>query len=155
MPLNKRSRITTHGVQRSPNRAMLRAVGFKDADFDKPIIGIANGYSTITPCNVGLDTLAKRAEGAARKAGAMPQLFGTITISDGISMGTEGMKFSLVSREVIADSIETVAQGQSMDGVLVLGGCDKNMPGAMIAIGRMNIPSIFCYGGTIKPGHYK
>ncbi|MGQ0750431.1 MAG: dihydroxy-acid dehydratase [Betaproteobacteria bacterium] len=155
MPLNRRSRITTQGVQRSPNRAMLRAVGFKDADFEKPIIGIANGYSTITPCNVGLDTLARRAEGAARKAGAMPQLFGTITISDGISMGTEGMKFSLVSREVIADSIETVAQGQSMDGVLVLGGCDKNMPGAMIAIGRMNIPSIFCYGGTIKPGHYK
>ena len=155
MPLNRRSRITTQGVQRSPNRAMLRAVGFKDTDFQKPIIGIANGYSTITPCNLGLDTLAKRAEGAARKAGAMPQLFGTITISDGISMGTEGMKFSLVSREVIADSIETVAQGQSMDGVLVLGGCDKNMPGAMIAIGRMNIPSIFCYGGTIKPGHYK
>jgi dihydroxy-acid dehydratase len=155
MPLNKRSRITTQGVQRSPNRAMLRAVGFRDADFGKPIVGIANGYSTITPCNLGLDTLAKRAEGAARKAGAMPQLFGTITISDGISMGTEGMKFSLVSREVIADSIETVAQGQSMDGVLVLGGCDKNMPGAMIAIGRMNIPSIFCYGGTIKPGHYK
>jgi len=155
MPLNKRSRITTQGVQRSPNRAMLRAVGFRDADFAKPIVGIANGYSTITPCNLGLDALAKRAEGAARKAGAMPQLFGTITISDGISMGTEGMKFSLVSREVIADSIETVAQGQSMDGVLVLGGCDKNMPGAMIAIGRMNIPSIFCYGGTIKPGHYK
>ena len=155
MPLNKRSRITTQGVQRSPNRAMLRAVGFRDTDFQKPIIGIANGYSTITPCNLGLDALAKRAEGAARKAGAMPQLFGTITISDGISMGTEGMKFSLVSREVIADSIETVAQGQSMDGVLVLGGCDKNMPGAMIAIGRMNIPSIFCYGGTIKPGHYK
>jgi dihydroxy-acid dehydratase len=155
MPLNKRSRITTQGVQRAPNRAMLRAVGFRDADFAKPIVGIANGYSTITPCNLGLDALAKRAEGAARKAGAMPQLFGTITISDGISMGTEGMKFSLVSREVIADSIETVAQGQSMDGVLVLGGCDKNMPGAMIAIGRMNIPSIFCYGGTIKPGHYK
>ncbi|HJQ62208.1 MAG TPA: dihydroxy-acid dehydratase [Burkholderiales bacterium] len=155
MPLNKRSRIVTQGVQRSPNRAMLRAVGFKDTDFEKPIIGIANGYSTITPCNVGLDGLAKRAESAARKAGAMPQLFGTITISDGISMGTEGMKFSLVSREVIADSIETVAQGQSMDGVLAIGGCDKNMPGAMIAIGRMNIPSIFVYGGTIKPGHYK
>ncbi|HEX6003081.1 MAG TPA: dihydroxy-acid dehydratase [Burkholderiales bacterium] len=155
MPLNKRSRIVTQGVQRSPNRAMLRAVGFKDADFEKPIIGIANGFSTITPCNLGLDALAKRAEGAARKAGAMPQLFGTITISDGISMGTEGMKYSLVSREVIADSIETVAQGQSLDGVLAIGGCDKNMPGAMIAIGRMNIPSIFVYGGTIKPGHYK
>jgi dihydroxy-acid dehydratase len=155
MPLNKRSRIVTQGVQRSPNRAMLRAVGFKDADFEKPIIGIANGFSTITPCNLGLDGLAKRVEGAARKAGAMPQLFGTITISDGISMGTEGMKYSLVSREVIADSIETVAQGQSLDGVLAIGGCDKNMPGAMIAIGRMNIPSIFVYGGTIKPGHYK
>jgi dihydroxy-acid dehydratase len=155
MPLNKRSQIVTQGVQRSPNRAMLRAVGFKDADFRKPIIGIANGFSTITPCNLGLDGLAKRTETAARKAGAMPQVFGTITISDGISMGTEGMKFSLVSREVIADSIETVAQGQSMDGVLVIGGCDKNMPGAMIAIGRMNIPSIFVYGGTIKPGHYK
>ena len=155
MPLNKRSQIVTQGVQRSPNRAMLRAVGFKNADFRKPIIGIANGFSTITPCNLGLDGLAKRTETAARKAGAMPQLFGTITISDGISMGTEGMKFSLVSREVIADSIETVAQGQSMDGVLVIGGCDKNMPGAMIAIGRMNIPSIFVYGGTIKPGHYK
>ncbi|HEX9806339.1 MAG TPA: dihydroxy-acid dehydratase [Alteraurantiacibacter sp.] len=155
MALNKRSQIVTQGVQRSPNRAMLRAVGFKDADFRKPIIGIANGFSTITPCNLGLDALAKRSETAARKAGAMPQVFGTITVSDGISMGTEGMKFSLVSREVIADSIETVAQGQSMDGVLVIGGCDKNMPGAMIAIGRMNIPSIFVYGGTIKPGHYK
>ena len=155
MPLNKRSRIVTQGVQRSPNRAMLRAVGFKDTDFAKPVIGIANGYSTITPCNLGLNELTRRAESAAKKAGAMPQTFGTITISDGISMGTEGMKFSLVSREVIADSIETVAQGQSMDGVLVIGGCDKNMPGAMIAIGRMNIPSIFVYGGTIKPGHYK
>jgi dihydroxy-acid dehydratase len=155
MPLNKRSRIVTQGVQRSPNRAMLRAVGFKDADFAKPIVGIANGFSTITPCNLGLDVLAKRADSAAKRAGAMPQLFGTITISDGISMGTEGMKFSLVSREVIADSIETVVQGQSMDGVLAIGGCDKNMPGAMIAIGRMNIPSIFVYGGTIKPGHYK
>ncbi len=155
MALNKRSRIVTQGVQRSPNRAMLRAVGFKDTDFAKPVIGIANGYSTITPCNLGLNDLTRRAESAAKKAGAMPQTFGTITISDGISMGTEGMKFSLVSREVIADSIETVAQGQSMDGVLVIGGCDKNMPGAMIAIGRMNIPSIFVYGGTIKPGHYK
>jgi dihydroxy-acid dehydratase len=155
MALNKRSRIVTQGVQRSPNRAMLRAVGFKDADFAKPVIGIANGYSTITPCNLGLNDLTRRAESAAKKAGAMPQTFGTITISDGISMGTEGMKFSLVSREVIADSIETVAQGQSMDGVLVIGGCDKNMPGAMIAMGRMNIPSIFVYGGTIKPGHYK
>ncbi len=153
--LNKRSQIITQGVQRSPNRAMLRAVGFKDADFKKPIIGIANGYSTITPCNLGLNDLTARAEAAAKKAGAMPQTFGTITVSDGISMGTEGMKFSLVSREVIADSIETAVQAQSMDGVVVIGGCDKNMPGALIAMGRMNIPSIFVYGGTIKPGHYK
>jgi dihydroxy-acid dehydratase len=155
MPLNKRSQLITQGVQRSPNRAMLRAVGFKDADFRKPIIGIANGYSTITPCNLGLGELTARAEAAAKRAGAMPQTFGTITVSDGISMGTEGMKFSLVSREVIADSIETAVQAQRMDGVMAVGGCDKNMPGAMIAIGRMNIPAIFVYGGTIKPGHYK
>jgi len=151
---NFRSKVVTQGVQRSPNRAMLRAVGFGDDDFTKPIVGIANGYSTITPCNMGLDDLAKRAEQAVKVAGGMPQIFGTITISDGISMGTEGMKYSLVSREVIADSIETVCNGQSMDGVLAIGGCDKNMPGAMIAIARMNIPAIFVYGGTIKPGHY-
>ena len=155
MPLNKRSQLITEGVQRSPNRAMLRAVGFKDADFKKPIVGIANGYSTITPCNVGLNDLTARAEAAAKRAGAMPQTFGTITVSDGISMGTEGMKFSLVSREVIADSIETAVQAQRMDGVMAIGGCDKNMPGALIAIGRMNIPAIFVYGGTIKPGHYR
>jgi dihydroxy-acid dehydratase len=148
-----RSDATTAGVQRAPNRAMLRAVGFRDGDFGKPIIGIANGYSTITPCNAGLDVLARRAEAAARAAGAMPQLFGTITVSDGISMGTEGMRYSLVSREVIADSIETVCGAESMDGVIAVGGCDKNMPGAMIAIARMNIPAIFVYGGTIKPGH--
>ncbi|HEY9624227.1 MAG TPA: dihydroxy-acid dehydratase [Crinalium sp.] len=154
MPENFRSQVVTQGVQRSPNRAMLRAVGFTDQDFTKPIVGIANGYSTITPCNMGINDLAKRAEAGVRAANAMPQLFGTITISDGISMGTEGMKYSLVSREVIADSIETVCSGQSMDGVLAIGGCDKNMPGAMIAIARMNIPAIFVYGGTIKPGHY-
>jgi dihydroxy-acid dehydratase len=148
-----RSDATTAGVQRAPNRAMLRAVGFRDGDFGKPIIGIANGYSTITPCNAGLEVLARRAEAAARAAGAMPQLFGTITVSDGISMGTEGMRYSLVSREVIADSIETVCGAESMDGVIAVGGCDKNMPGAMIAIARMNIPAIFVYGGTIKPGH--
>ena len=147
-----RSDAVTQGIQRSPNRAMLRAVGFGDDDFGKPIIGIANGYSTITPCNVGLDALSRRAEDSARKAGGMPQLFGTITVSDGISMGTEGMKYSLVSREVIADAIETACNGQSMDGVLAVGGCDKNMPGAMLAMARMNIPSIFVYGGTIKPG---
>ena len=131
---------------------MLRAVGFGDEDFGKPIIGIANGYSTITPCNIGLDALSRRAEDSARNAGGMPQMFGTITVSDGISMGTEGMKYSLVSREVIADAIETACNGQSMDGVLAVGGCDKNMPGAMLAMARMNIPSIFVYGGTIKPG---
>ncbi|MEH2387053.1 MAG: dihydroxy-acid dehydratase [Nostoc sp.] len=154
MSENLRSQIVTQGVQRSPNRAMLRAVGFKDEDFNKAIVGIANAYSTITPCNMGINQLAQRAEVSIKTAGAMPQVFGTITISDGISMGTEGMKYSLVSREVIADSIETVCTGQSMDGVLAIGGCDKNMPGAMLAIARMNIPAIFVYGGTIKPGHY-
>ncbi len=147
-----RSDAITKGLQRSPNRAMLRAVGFGDEDFGKPIIGIANGYSTITPCNIGLNDLARRAEQAAHGAGAMPQMFGTITVSDGISMGTEGMKYSLVSREVIADSIETACNAQSMDGLLAIGGCDKNMPGAMLAMARMNIPAIFVYGGTIKPG---
>jgi dihydroxy-acid dehydratase len=151
---NTRSQIITQGVQRSPNRAMLRAVGFSDSDFTKPIVGLANAFSTITPCNMGLDGLADRAETGFRSAGAMPQRFGTITISDGISMGTEGMKYSLVSRDVIADSIETVCSGQSMDGVLAIGGCDKNIPGAMIAMARMNIPAIFVYGGTIKPGHH-
>jgi dihydroxy-acid dehydratase len=155
MGYNLRSRTITQGVQRSPNRAMLRAVGFGDADFEKPIVGIANGYSTITPCNIGLNTLAERAEAAVKAAGGMPQLFGTITVSDGISMGTEGMKYSLVSREVIADSIETACNAESMDGVVAIGGCDKNMPGALIAIARMNIPAIFIYGGTIKPGHLR
>jgi len=154
MPDNLRSHVVTQGAARTPNRAMLRAVGFGDQDFKKPIVGLANGYSTITPCNVGLNDLAQRAELGIRAGGAMPQMFGTITISDGISMGTEGMKYSLVSREVIADSIETVCNGQSLDGVLAIGGCDKNMPGAMIAIARLNIPAIFVYGGTIKPGHY-
>jgi dihydroxy-acid dehydratase len=151
---NLRSHVVTQGVQRSPNRAMLRAVGFKDEDFTKPIIGIASGHSTITPCNMGIEPLAKRAETGLRNAGGMPQTFGTITVSDGISMGTEGMKYSLVSREVIADAIETACSAQSMDGVLAIGGCDKNMPGAMLAMARMNIPAIFVYGGTIKPGHF-
>ncbi len=154
MPDKLRSSAITEGVQRAPNRAMLRAVGFGDGDFDKPIVGIANAHSTITPCNAGLDLLAQTAEAAVRDAGGMPQTFGTITVSDGISMGTEGMKYSLVSREVIADSIETACGAQSMDGVVAVGGCDKNMPGAMMAIARMNIPGIFVYGGTIKPGHY-
>ena len=152
---NQRSRAITQGAERTPNRAMLRAVGFSDNDFDKPIVGVANGFSTITPCNKGLNELALDAEHALKQAGAMPQMFGTITVSDGISMGTEGMKYSLVSREVIADSIETAVQAESMDGVIAIGGCDKNMPGAMIAIARMNVPAIFVYGGTIKPGHYK
>jgi dihydroxy-acid dehydratase len=149
---NRRSRVVTQGDQRAPNRAMLRAVGFGDDDFSKPVIGVADGQSTITPCNSGLGRLSDRAEEALRFGGGMPQRFGTITVSDGISMGTEGMKCSLVSREVIADSIETVCRGQSMDGVLAVGGCDKNMPGALIAIARLDIPSIFVYGGTIKPG---
>jgi dihydroxy-acid dehydratase len=151
---NYRSKTITGGVQRTPNRAMLRAVGFGDNDFSKPIVGVASAFSTITPCNIGLKDLADRAVDSLRNAGTMPQIFGTITVSDGISMGTEGMKYSLVSREVIADSIETVCNAQCMDGVLVVGGCDKNMPGALIAIARMNIPAIFVYGGTIKAGHY-
>ncbi len=148
-----RSKTITQGDERAPNRAMLRAVGFRDEDFAKPIVGVANAYSTITPCNASLDGLARRAHQALAEAGAMPQLFGTITVSDGISMGTEGMKYSLVSREVIADSIETVVNAQSLDGLLAVGGCDKNMPGALIAIARLDVPAIFVYGGTIKPGH--
>ncbi|MBB6050832.1 dihydroxy-acid dehydratase [Armatimonas rosea] len=153
--MNSRSRIITEGVQRAPNRSMLRAVGFGDGDFQKPIVGIASAHSTITPCNMGIRPLAERAEAAIREAGGMPQTFGTITVSDGISMGTEGMKYSLVSREVIADSIETAVMAQSMDAVLTIGGCDKNMPGAMIGIARMNVPAIFVYGGTIKAGKYR
>ncbi len=152
-PPNRRSRTITEGVQRVPNRAMLRAVGFGDADFDKPIVAVANGESDITPCNAGLGDLSRAVADALRESGAMPQTFGTITISDGISMGTEGMKCSLVSREVIADSIETVCRGQSMDGLVAVGGCDKNMPGALIAMARLDIPAVFVYGGTIKPGH--
>lgn len=148
-----RSSAITEGVQRSPNRAMLRAVGFQDDDFKKPIVGVASAHSTITPCNMGIAPLAVKAEAGIRAAGGMPQVFGTITVSDGISMGTEGMKYSLVSRDVIADSIETACNAQSMDGILAIGGCDKNMPGAMIAMARMNIPAVFVYGGTIKPGH--
>jgi dihydroxy-acid dehydratase len=149
-----RSRITTEGVERAGNRAMLRAVGFQDADFVKPIVGVANGQSSITPCNFGLGALAARAEAALREAGAMPQMFGTPTVSDAISMGTEGMKYSLVSREVIADAIETVVNAEHMDGLVAVGGCDKNMPGAVMGMARVDVPSIFVYGGTIKPGHY-
>ncbi|MGH8540994.1 MAG: dihydroxy-acid dehydratase [Stenotrophobium sp.] len=153
--LNRHSHTITAGVQRSPNRAMLRAVGFGDNDFEKPIVGIANGHSTMNPCNAGIQPLADRASAAIKAAGGMPQSFGFPTVTDGISMGTEGMKFSLVSREVIADAIETACSSQCMDGVLVVGGCDKNMPGAMIGMLRMNIPGIFVYAGTIKPGHWK
>jgi dihydroxy-acid dehydratase len=155
MALNRRSQLITQGVARSPNRAMLRAVGFGDHDFDKPIIGVANGHSNMNPCNAGIQPLVDRAMAALRENGAMPQVFGVPTITDGIGMGTEAMKYSLVSREVIADAIETSVNGQAMDGVLVCGGCDKNMPGGMIAMLRMNVPGIYVYAGTIKPGNWK
>ena len=155
MAYNRRSRLITHGVARSPNRAMLRAVGFGDGDFDKPIVGVANGHSTMNPCNAGIQPLVDRAMAALKQAGAMPQVFGVPTVTDGIGMGTEAMKYSLVSREVIADAIETSVNGQAMDGVLVIGGCDKNMPGGVMALARMNVPGIFVYAGTIKPGNWK
>jgi len=155
MALNRRSRLITQGVQRSPNRAMLRAVGFGDSDFEKPIVGVANGHSTMNPCNAGIQPLVERAMAALKQAGAMPQVFGFPTVTDGIGMGTEGMKYSLVSREVIADSIEVAVNGQCMDGVVTVGGCDKNMPGSMIAMARMNVPGIFVYAGTIRPGKWK
>jgi dihydroxy-acid dehydratase len=155
MSCNRRSRLITQGVARSPNRAMLRAVGFTDSDFEKPIVGVANGHSTMNPCNAGIQPLVDRAMAALKEAGAMPQVFGIPTVTDGIGMGTEGMKYSLVSREVIADAIETSVNGQCMDGVLVAGGCDKNMPAGVIAMARMNVPGIFVYAGTIKPGHWK
>jgi len=152
---NWRSKLITQGVARSPNRAMLRAVGFTDSDFDKAIVGVANGHSTLNPCNAGIQPLVDRAIDALKAAGAMPQVFGFPTVTDGIGMGTEGMKYSLVSREVIADSVETAVNGQLMDGVVCVGGCDKNMPGSVMAMARMNVPGIFVYAGTIKPGHWK
>ncbi|MEE4109466.1 MAG: dihydroxy-acid dehydratase [Halieaceae bacterium] len=152
MAMNRRSKNITEGVQRAPNRSMYYGLGYKAEDFSKPMVGIANSHSTITPCNAGLQVLADAAEEGLREAGANPQMFGTPTISDGMSMGTEGMKYSLVSREVIADCIETCVGGQWMDGVLVIGGCDKNMPGGMMGMLRANVPSIFVYGGTILPG---
>jgi dihydroxy-acid dehydratase len=155
MAFNRRSKNITQGVARSPNRSMYYAMGYEKADFDKPMIGIANGHSTITPCNSGLQKLADVAIRAVKDAGANPQVFGTPTISDGMSMGTEGMKYSLISREVIADCIETAVNGQWMDGCVVIGGCDKNMPGGMIGMLRTNVPSIYVYGGTIKPGKWK
>ncbi|MGN6315031.1 dihydroxy-acid dehydratase [Trinickia sp.] len=155
MAYNRRSQHITQGVARAPNRSMFYALGYEKDDFDKPMIGIANGHSTITPCNAGLQKLADAAVAAVKDSGANAQTFGTPTISDGMSMGTEGMKYSLVSREVIADCIETCVQGQWMDGVVVIGGCDKNMPGGMIALARINVPGIYVYGGTIRPGHWK
>ncbi len=154
-PLNWRSRAITAGVNRSPNRAMLREVGFTDQDFEKPIVGVANGHSNMNPCNAGIQPLVDRAMIALKDAGAMPQVFGVPTVTDGIGMGTEGMKYSLISREVIADAIETAVNGQMMDGALVVGACDKNMPGGMMALARMNVPGIYVYGGTIKPGIWK
>ena len=152
---NDRSKNITQGVARSPNRSMYYAMGYQKSDFDNPMIGVANGHSTITPCNSGLQKLTDAAIEATRTGGGNPQVFGTPTISDGMSMGTEGMKYSLISREVIADCIETCVQGQWLDGCVVIGGCDKNMPGGMIAIARTNVPSIYVYGGTIKPGNWK
>lgn len=155
MSSNRRSKNITEGVARAPNRSMYYAMGYKDTDFGKPMIGVANGHSTITPCNSGLQRLADAAVDALKDAGANPQIFGTPTISDGMAMGTEGMKYSLVSREVIADCVETCVGGQWMDGVLVIGGCDKNMPGGMMGMLRANVPAIYVYGGTILPGRYK
>ncbi|MFN9127789.1 MAG: dihydroxy-acid dehydratase [bacterium] len=155
MAENWRSKLITAGVARSPNRAMLRAVGFGDGDFTKPIVGVANTHSTLNPCNAGIQPLVDRGIAALKKSGAMPQMFGVPTITDGIGMGTDGMKYSLVSREVIADAIECSVNGQMMDGVITFGGCDKNMPGCMIAMARINVPGIFVYAGTIKPGRWK
>ena len=155
MAENWRSKLITQGVARSPNRAMLRAVGFGDGDFQKPIVGVANTHSTMNPCNAGIQPLVDRALAALHAAGAMPQVFGAPTITDGIGMGTEGMKYSLVSREVIADAIECSVNGQLMDGVVTFGGCDKNMPGCMIGMARINVPGIFVYAGTIKPGRWR
>jgi dihydroxy-acid dehydratase len=155
MSFNRRSQNITEGVARAPNRSMYYAMGYQPEDFSKPMIGVANGHSTITPCNSGLQKLADAAVDAIKAAGANPQIFGTPTISDGMAMGTEGMKYSLVSREVISDCVETCVGGQWMDGVLVIGGCDKNMPGGMMGILRANVPAIYVYGGTILPGSYK
>jgi dihydroxy-acid dehydratase len=155
MSSNRRSKNITEGVARAPNRSMYYALGYQEGDFKKPMIGIANGHSTITPCNSGLQRLADAAVIGIKRAGANPQIFGTPTISDGMAMGTEGMKYSLVSREVIADCVETCVGGQWMDGVMVIGGCDKNMPGGMMGMLRANVPSLYVYGGTILPGKYK
>ena len=155
MSINRRSKNITEGVARAPNRSMYYAMGYTERDFGKPMIGVANGHSTITPCNSGLQRLADAAVAELKAAGANPQIFGTPTISDGMAMGTEGMKYSLVSREVIADCVETCVGGQWLDGVMVIGGCDKNMPGGMMGMLRANVPAIYIYGGTILPGKYK
>src|SRR4029450_1706480 len=155
MSLNRRSKNITEGVARAPNRSMYYAMGYEQGDFSKPMVGVANGHSTITPCNSGLQKLADAAVQGIKDAGANPQIFGTPTISDGMAMGTEGMKYSLVSREVISDCVETCVGGQWMDGVVVIGGCDKNMPGGMMGMLRATVPPIYVYGGTILPGHYK
>src|SRR5438477_2116111 len=147
-----RSKLTTQGIGRATNRAMLRAVGFLDEDFDRPMIGVASLFSDITPCNAHLDRLAKKGYEGVRAGGGVPQIFGAPTASDGIMMGHQGMRYSLVSREVIADSIEVVAAGMNHDGLLAFGGCDKNMPGCVMAMARLNIPSVFVYGGSILPG---
>src|SRR5205809_3345244 len=148
----RHSLLTTEGIGRAPNRAMLRAVGFHDEDFSRPMIGVATLFSDITPCNAHLDRLARRAVEGVRAAGGVPQIFGAPTASDGIMMGHQGMRYSLVSREVIADSIEVVAAGMNHDGLLAFGGCEKNMPGCVMAMARLNIPSVFVYGGSILPG---
>src|SRR5262250_1762075 len=149
---NSKSRTTTAGMGRAPNRAMLRAVGFLDDDFSKPMVGVASLFSDITPCNAHLDRLARKGVEGIRAAGGVPQIFGAPTVSDGIAMGHQGMRYSLVSREVIADSLEVVAAGMNHDGLLAFGGCDKNMPGCLMAMARLNIPSLFVYGGSIMPG---
>ena len=155
LKINRRSANITEGKSRAPNRSMYYAMGYQEGDFVKPMVGVANGHSTITPCNSGLQRLADAAVEGIEEAGGNAQIFGTPTISDGMAMGTEGMKYSLISREVISDCIETCVQGQWMDGVLVVGGCDKNMPGGMMGILRANVPAIYVYGGTILPGSYK
>src|SRR5215470_16642180 len=149
---NRHSLTTTGGIGRAPNRAMLRAVGFHDEDFARPMIGVASLHSDITPCNAHLDRLARKAIEGIRSAGGVPQIYGAPTASDGIMMGHQGMRYSLVSREVIADSLEVVSGGMNHDGLVALGGCDKNMPGCLMAMARLNIPSIFVYGGSIMPG---
>jgi len=152
--LRKYSRLVVDGAKQTPSRAMLRAVGFQDADFAKPQIGVASTWASLTPCNIHINDLATEALTGVDAAGGKGVLFNTITVSDGISMGSPGMRYSLVSREVIADSIETVVGAEGFDGIVAIGGCDKNMPGCAMAIARLNRPAVFVYGGTIKPGHY-